>query len=55
MLLSRSGKMEKLEAALETLENPGWAACVTSQKCDITFAEDAAFALGTDPSQGRRK
>lgn len=52
LLLGRSGRIETGEDALEGLTMPGWAASVTVQKCDVSFAEDAACAFGHRQSNG---
>ena len=51
-LLSRSGRLEAVEGALESLTDPGWAACVRIQNCDVSFAEDARLAFGQSSSKG---
>ncbi len=51
-LLSRSGRLETVEGALQSLTDPGWAACVSVQKCDVSFAEDARLAFGRSSSKG---
>ena len=53
-LLGRSGRMELAAPPLHDLMDPGWAASITLQKCDIACSEDAAAVLGHDRSQGKQ-